>query len=340
MSRKLFAALVAVLAILAVTIGAIAGVFDSDTDVSPVDPVVLTVPVDGPDPDTKPDDTITLGPQSQELLQDNLAKPAEATPEGELEAAPLGAGAGVPLRDAGPIVTQEGPLAAQELPGCRTRFVGNSSSRNGSVPGVIVWHQTVSRENGLSSQNALTAMAARASSGVSWHALVGRSRGLCTFTVPLNLKAWTQGNANPVAIGIEVEAVGDEGTYVTGAGKAKLIQITRFMGKRYAIPMQHGKVTFDSNCRPTVTRKGIVEHSELGRCGGGHSDVTLSGVPQVIAEAAGPVCGVACERRQRHIAAHRELRARHCAKADQTKSARCTVLHRRLRALHKVGVTF
>lgn len=235
-----------------------------DDDRIPAPPPSPTaVTVDGPDADTIRNDTLPVTPAGQDLL-DQVQDDSTRTGE-ELED---------PLREPDdpsrtPPGQLEGPLAAQEFPGCRTAFVRNYSSRNGQKPRVIVWHQTVSRENGSASQNALTAMANRPSSGVSWHFLIGRTNGLCTFSVPLNMKAWTQGNANPFSIGIEVEAYGDEPAYVTGDGERKLLAVTRELGRRFDIPMRRGEVT---NCR--VVRSGIVEHADLGACGGGHADVT------------------------------------------------------------------
>lgn len=232
-------------------------VVDADGPDGPTPPVTFTVKVDGPDPGIQPDVPLAVTPAGREQVR--------AARAGEL---------GDPLRETAdpsrtPAGELEGPLAAQELPGCRTRFASNFSSRNGARVRVIVWHQTVSRERGWASQDALTAMADRTSSGVSWNVLIGRSNGNCTYTVPLTMKAWTQGNANPFAVGIEVEAFGDEPSYVTGAGERRLLAVTREIGRRMNVPMQRGKVV---NCQPVVS--GIVEHSDLGACGGGHADVT------------------------------------------------------------------
>jgi len=219
--------------------------------------------VDGPDKDTKRDDAVPLAPTAADELQDAVTATDQAgDTHRELSE---------PLREAddGPVVLNEGPLAAQELDGCRTRFVRNSSSRAGVKPRVIVWHQTVSRDRaGRADQDGLTAMANRASSGVSWHLLIGGVDGLCTYTVPMNLKAWTQGNANPFSIGIEVQAFGDEPSYVRAAGRSSLLARTRSVGKRYGIPMRRGLVR---NCR--VVKSGVVMHRDLGACGGGHVDV-------------------------------------------------------------------
>lgn len=248
-----------VLAVLAVLLAALAGVTITTGDNDhPAPRTAQTVRLDGPDPGIRPDVAVTVTPAAAQHV-------ATARTKGEL---------GGPLREpTDPSRTPpghlEGPLAAQEFPGCRTRNVQNFSSRNGVRPQIIVWHQTVSRERGWASQDALTAMANQRSSGVSWAFLIGRAGGRCTYSVPLNMKAWTQANANPFSVGIEVEAYGDEPTYVTGAGERKLLAVTREIGRREGIPMRRGEVR---NCR--VIRSGIVEHSDLGSCGGGHDDVT------------------------------------------------------------------
>lgn len=283
--------------------------------------------VDGPDADSKRDDVLPLDARAQDALED-VAEDGNGVAT-ELED---------PLREDGdtPAGVLEGPLAAQEFPGCRTAFVNNFSSRGGVAPRVIVWHQTVSRERGQTSQNALTAYANSASSGVSWHFLIGRTNGLCTYSVPLNLKAWTQGNANPFSIGIEVEAYGDEGAYVTGKGKAKLLAVTRRLGKRFGIPMRRAVVV---NCR--VVKSGILEHVDLGACGGGHIDVTLSGVDELIAELARPVCSARCHRakalRAKHQRTHARFRQNDCARKHEPRHGYCRRLRARNAAVHEAA---
>lgn len=251
-----------VLAAIAVLLFAFGVVVHEDDGGGPE--VAPAVTVDGPDRDTVRNDVLPLS----EVAVAELERAESATDRpGDTHRELAG-----PLRepdDRGPVGVLEGPLAAQEFPGCRTAFVHNYSSRGGQRVRIIVWHQTVSRERGWASQNALTAMANRPSSGVSWHFLIGATGGLCTFSVPLHMKAWTQGNANPFSIGIEVERYGDEGSYVTGAGERKLLAVTRELGRRFDIPMRKGRVV---DCRPVTS--GVVEHSDLGRCGGGHADVT------------------------------------------------------------------
>jgi hypothetical protein len=268
MSHRALASVATLLALLAVLAVVLIGGDDQPSPPTLTTPSAAEVPpiakVDGPDADGKLDDTIRPNPQVAERIEDELDGTAgEAVSE-----------LSEPLRqpnDTPATTTIPGPLAADEVPGCRTRFVGNSSSRNGARPQIIYLHQTVSRERGWASQDSLTGLASRRSSGVSWHLLVGRSDGRCTYTVPLALKAWTQANANPWGVGIEVEAYGDEGAYVVGAGKDRLVSVVRHVARRYDIPLRRGAV--DGDCRPT--RSGLLEHSDAGRCGGGHIDVTL-----------------------------------------------------------------
>lgn len=267
-------AILALLAVLATIV-----VVHITNDDGPRAPSPVTIAVDGPDADTKQDDRIVLSDQAEaELERGATATDQPGDTHREL-ADPLRESIDPSTLPPGKL---EGPLAAQEFPGCRTRFVGNFSSRNGTPVRIIVWHQTVSRERGWASQDGLTALADRRSSGVSWALLIGRSEGRCTYTVPLTMKAWTQANANPFSVGIEVEAYGDEATYVAGPGERKLLDATREIGRRFDIPMRRGSV---QDCQPV--RSGIVEHADLGRCGGGHVDVASTAAQRGQVESAG-----------------------------------------------------
>lgn len=301
-----------------------------------------TVAVDGADADTKRDDTVKLDQDGRELVGRLVESDRGDLAAGELR--------GNDPTQAGVI---EGPLAAQEWPGCRTAFARNFSSRNGSSPRIIVWHQTVSHENGLSSQNALTARASDTRAQVSWHFLIGRSNGLCTYTVPTQYKAWHGGNANPFSIGIEVEAYGDEPSYVTGAGKAKLLAVTARIARIYGIPLRRGAV---SNCQPV--RSGIVEHHDLGVCGGGHVDVCSINVcnhggnetlpwsidPLIRELAAQGTCDVRCKRvayiRGKHQRTHRRFVKNHCSRRGPNGGVRhgyCDLLRLRNARMHRAA---
>lgn len=258
--------ILAVMGAVSIIAGNPAGVTTDTTQVTttttvPAAPPAIAVDTDG---DGKRDEALPLDADAQEQVEDLAQSNRGDAAAGDLR--------GKDNTEAG--VTQ-GPLAAPEFPGCRDAFVRNFSQRTAAVR-YITWHETVSRENGLSSQNALTARANTPSTQVSWHFLVGRSNGLCTYTVPINLKAWHVGNGNSVSVGIEVEADGSEPSYVEGAGKAKLFAITKRVAAIYHIPIQHGVIRFDGNCNPIIVKPGILEHRDYGLCGGGHLDVCSS----------------------------------------------------------------
>jgi hypothetical protein len=325
MNRKTLAAIAAFLVALGTLLGALVD-DDQTTVVRTVSAAPAATAVDGPDADVLPDDALALGQPAQEILEEVQAD--DVAPELQ-----------DPLRESGDTpsgVLEDLPLATQEFPGCRTAFVRNYSSRGGVRPQVIVLHQTVSRERGQSSQNALTAYANSPSSGVSWHFLVGRTNGLCTYTVPLGLKAWTQGNANPFSIGIEVEAYGDEGTYVTGEGRAKLIAILRRLSKIYRIPLRPAVVR---DCR--VVQSGVGQHKDLDQsttCAGGHHDVNLDGVAALIRDAAKDPCGKRCRQAKRlraqHTRTHQLFRKNTCRGKTAPRHGYCNKLRARNKAIH------
>jgi hypothetical protein len=110
---------------------------------------------------------------------------------------------------------------------------------------------------------------------------VSRAGGQCAYIVPESRKAWAQAGFNRVTpCSIEVTETGKEGAYLVGAGKTKVIQIVRDCARRWHIPLQHGKV---SGC--TVVRAGVVEHKDLGQCGGGHFDDSPYSIDPIIAAA-------------------------------------------------------
>lgn len=180
-----------------------------------------------------------------------------------------------------------GPLAADSIDGCRTRFTGNFSQRvYGPNPGVVGMHQTVTFDRPGDDQAPLIAQGSRRSSGTSWHFLIGGIDGLCTYMVPMKYSAWTQASANSVAIGIEIQAYGTEKQYLTPTAQRKVVRVLLQIHDRYGIPMRRGRVEWTGRCRPIVVKRGIVEHSELGPCGGGHADVTPWSTDPLIAAAA------------------------------------------------------
>lgn len=253
--------------------------------------------VDGPDADRKPDDQLSptdeaeaaevyegaqdrsnsarddLGQRLRECLPGQATTPAKpCTPVGggltpaqeaasQRNAKRTTTGSDTPL-------PRPAPLAAQSVPGCKTAFVRNRSSRQGRRPAVIYLHYTVSQNRpGWGDVDGLTAYSNNPRSGVSWHFNIDREAH-CAYTVPLEDKAWTQLNANGHGIGIEATGTGREVDYLDGAGFTRLQGVVRHVAKLYGIPLQQAVVR---NC--VVIRAGITDHRALGPCGGGHHDI-------------------------------------------------------------------
>lgn len=176
-----------------------------------------------------------------------------------------------------PVVT---PLAAPEQRGCTSRFVRNYSSRRGVRPRLWVLHYTVSPNRpGWSDVNSIVSLFDQSSFQASSTYVID-NEGHCAYIVRESDKAWTQATFNPVSISVEVINTGRESSYLATAGLARLAQVISDSSKRWDIPLRRGAV---SGC--TVTRSGIVDHTTLGSCGGGHADISPFSVDKVIAAA-------------------------------------------------------
>lgn len=174
-----------------------------------------------------------------------------------------------------PVVT---PDAAPEQAGCVTRLVGNFSSRRGVRPRLFVLHYTVSPNRpGWSDVNAIVSLFDRPAFAASSNYVIDRE-GNCALIVRESDKAWTQAALNPVAISVEQINTGREANYAGTAGLAKLARVISDSTRRWEIPVQRGLV---QGCR--VVRPGIVDHAQLGACGGGHTDIIPFSTAAVIA---------------------------------------------------------
>lgn len=170
------------------------------------------------------------------------------------------------------------PDAAPVQRGCTTRLVRNFSSRRGVRPRVFVLHYTVSANRpGWSDVNAIVSLFDRSSFAASSNYVID-NEGNCAYIVRETDKAWTQAAANPVSMSVEVINTGNELTYAGTKGLRKIAMVVSDALKRWDIPVQRGLV---SGC--VVRTAGIVDHSSLGSCGGGHHDISPYSVPQVIA---------------------------------------------------------
>jgi hypothetical protein len=263
----------------------------------------ITIVIDQPGPNPTPGHhtvTITLGgpghqqlalpPAAQSVAHEQAAQDAaghEQAAHSDLKAEPpVASSPAVIAHDkaiapAGqPTSPANIPQAAVSVPGCRTLHVRNFSSRTGSPTLLFVEHQTISPDNGwtgvLGNVSWFDSPAAQASSNF----IISRAGGQCAYIVPMAEKAWAQAGFNRVSVSVEVTETGKEGSYLVGAGRARMIQLMRLAHRVYGIPYRRGAV---SGC--TVTRPGYVEHIDLGQCGGGHFDDSPYSIDPLITEA-------------------------------------------------------
>lgn len=253
--------------------------------------VSVTIPVDGPDRDLKPDESLPLSESALDARAD-VAQSDAGQHDGENVEAVAGLtfeqeAARREASEKAAEATTSGPdeysepltLAQQTQPGCVTRFVGNRSGRNGARPALIVLHYTVSPNRpGRSDVDGITAYFNSPRSQASSHYVID-AEGNCNYIVPETLKAWTQGFLNPWSIAIEQINTGREGRYAGPAGLAKLGLVVSDIAKRWGIPLRRGSAP---GCG--VSRSGIVDHNQLG-CRNDHTDINPYSVEQVIAAA-------------------------------------------------------
>lgn len=179
--------------------------------------------------------------------------------------------------------TQDGlPTAGATagVPGCRTVFVRNQSSRNGVRPQWIVLHYTVSGNRpGWSDVNAIVAFFNTSSAQASSHFVID-GEGNCAYIVPIESKAWANAAGNSLSVQIEVVNSGRETQYLAPAGQAKLLQVERTISARTGIPLRAGSVS--------PFRSGVVQHRDGGLAWGGHVDIAPFSIVQQQALASAP----------------------------------------------------
>lgn len=256
------AALVIVLAVLAIFGVPFVG-SDNDGDGTP-DSITYTVDRDGATPGEQPV-TVTAPTVDDGGLHEGARN---ETPD-NVSRAELQAGLEQQERlaasDQLPAVT---PFAAPEQAGCTTRLVQNYSTRRGVRPRLFVLHLTVSPNRpGWDDVNAIVGLFDQPSFAASSHYVIDRE-GHCAYIVRESDKAWTQAAANPVSISVEIINNQREGSLISGAGRARLVQVMADSLRRWDIPARQGAV---AGC--SVARSGILDHNQLGACGGGHVDV-------------------------------------------------------------------
>jgi N-acetyl-anhydromuramyl-L-alanine amidase AmpD len=157
-------------------------------------------------------------------------------------------------------------LAAPQ-PASVTHLVRNYSLRQpGAKPLLWVAHDTESpNAPGLADDLAIVAWFNNPASQASAN-YVTDADGNTVLMVPTTKKAWHVAFFNSWAIGDELIGYATQRTWPDAQLRAAA-QLAAHDVKRYGIPIQHGQV---SGC--TILRPGIVEHADLGGCGGGHHD--------------------------------------------------------------------
>jgi hypothetical protein len=223
--------------------------------------------------------------------------------------------------------------ATQGVPGCRTQFVVNQSSRHGVRPTQFWLHYTVSHNvPGWSDVEAVVHEFNTPSFSASSNFVID-AEGHCAYIVPIEAKAWTQAGSNAFAISFEIIDYGNESTYVPPPGLAKLRSVLAVLSKRTGIPLRRGRV---ANCTPAVS--GIVNHADGGICSGGHHDIEPFSVDQVIKQI---VAGLRPAKKTvwiRHRQAVHVAYQRDCKRRAQRRAhaPQCAGLRVRARALDRL----
>jgi hypothetical protein len=166
------------------------------------------------------------------------------------------------------------PLASPSVIGCRSYPVRNNSSRDGAPILIGVTHWTASRDTFPSWSGILGNVrwfdqpAAQASSNE-----IMDSGGQCALTVAEARKAWTQTNYNRVALSAEITNNGIAKPLLRRPiGVLALARLYVGWHDRWNLPLRRARVfagSASSRACPTVYVTGILEHVDLGACGGG-----------------------------------------------------------------------
>lgn len=156
--------------------------------------------------------------------------------------------------------------ATAGVPGCRTQFVVNQSSRNGVRPIWFVLHYTVSPNvTGWADVNAVVNLFNHSSSQAS-STFVLDAEGHCAYIVPIERKAWTEAAGNSLSVSVEIIATGKETSFCSGPCLTELRTIYATVSARTGIPRRAGSVY--------PAHGGCVQHKDGGLPWGGHIDIT------------------------------------------------------------------
>lgn len=162
------------------------------------------------------------------------------------------------------------PLAAVEPKTIKAHLKRNYSSRRGARPALLVVHDTESANvPGLQDLRAIAAWFNNPRSSAS-STYTTDAEGNTLELVPETAKPWTQAFFNGWSISNELIGRATQTTWPERQLRAAA-QVFAAAASRWGIPVQHGLV---SGC--AILKPGIVQHSDLGGCGGGHHDAGKS----------------------------------------------------------------
>jgi hypothetical protein len=234
------------------------------------------------------------------------------------------------------------PLASPSVIGCRSYPVRNNSSRDGAPILIGVTHWTASRDTFPSWSGILGNVrwfdqpAAQASSNE-----IMDSGGQCALTVAEARKAWTQTNYNRVALSAEITNNGIAKPLLRRPiGVLALARLYVGWHDRWNLPLRRARVfagSASSRACPTVYVTGILEHVDLGACGGGHPDV---GHDPEVNEAIAMARKIVAARGKPNVAekavrSHRIVHAKIAKRCHVRQRPRgCALLYKRNGALH------
>jgi hypothetical protein len=140
-------------------------------------PAPQAVSVDGPDADTKRDDTLTLSSSAKAVYRSAPTIAPDVV--GDMRG-----------HDPTPAGVIRGPLASQEWPGCKTAFVRAFSQRTSSIRAIALHYTAGPNITGWGDVDGLTGFSNNTANQVSWHFSIDRE-GHCAYNVPITQKAWT-----------------------------------------------------------------------------------------------------------------------------------------------------
>lgn len=142
----------------------------------------------------------------------------------------------------------------------------NYSTRGGAGVRLVVLHTA----EGATTIESLGAFFANPSSGVSSHAGIDDKAGIVGEYVPPGYKAWTQGNANPVAVSAELCAFAEWDRAEWDRHPAMLLNAAEWVREecaRFGLPIR--ALTADE---AQGNGRGVCQHVDLGAWGGSHWD--------------------------------------------------------------------